>query len=348
MAPARERGNGGWLTPQTGSYPAPNPPDGDYFEFTFTGTAVQAYLSSAFGSGSYVVYMDGVYHGTVNIGGSTTYSVTGLAHGSHTLRWRRLPLPIPMGSSPRSAASPSPGRDCGTTKPAAATAKSAMMSTTRTSNPGGFSYNFNGSGVEVITTRDSDARIAYFSVSGMDRSMGARYNNYSPTRQTGTSVFKRPNLAPGSYSVSVSHAANTSGMNFSFARLAIDVIRVYKGESLSSAPLFWGASGNGGSGTWDRPTANWHDGGQATAWNDFGGTDYRAVFGGMAGTVTSHPNVKANRVTIQIPRVYLPRQRPCPQWHLPGHTVDAKATIASTLMVLRACPRRDLAISHLS
>ena len=120
----------------------------------------------------------------------------------------------------------------------------------------------------------------------MDRSMGARYNNYSPTRQTGTSVFNRPNLAPGSYSVSVSHAANTSGINFSFARLAIDAIRVYKAESLSAAPLFWGATGNGGSGTWDiGATANWNDGGQATAWHDFGGTDYRSVFGGSAGSV---------------------------------------------------------------
>ena len=129
-------------------------------------------------------------------------------------------------------------------------------------NPGAFSYAFTGSGVDVITTRDSDARMAWFGVSGMGRSVGARRNNYSPTRQAGTSVFSMPNLTPGSHSVSAQHGANTSGLNFSFARLAIDALRVYKGESLSAAPLFWGATGNGGSGTWDiGTTANWNDGG---------------------------------------------------------------------------------------
>ena len=199
------------MTPQTGSYPALNPSDGDYFEFTFTGTAVQAYLSSAFGSGSYVVYMDGVYHGTTNVGGPTTYSVTGLAYGSHTLKCVTA-----------------------TTNPYGFIASFSGFTVTRPDlwnyqagrgygeigddvhytdiNPGAFSYNFNGSGVEVITTRDSDARIAYFAVSGMDRSMGARYNNYSPTRQTGTSVFKRPNLTPGSYSVSVSSCGQHLGV----------------------------------------------------------------------------------------------------------------------------------------
>lgn len=293
-----ERGDGGWMTPQTGSYPAPNPPDGDYFEFSFIGTSVQAILSSAYGSGSYVVYVDGNYHGSVNVGGPIAYSVTGLSNGSHTLKCVTA-----------------------TTNPYGFIASFRGFTVTRPGlwnyqagrgygeigddvhytdiNPGAFSYNFNGSGVEVITTRDSDARIAYFAVSGMDRSIGSRYNNYSPTRQIGTSVFQRSNLAPGSYSVSVAHVANTSGINFSFARLAIDALRIYKGESLSSNPLYWGVSGNGGAGTWDVGTsANWYDGVQAIPWYDFGGNDYQAVFGGSSGSVTLGAGIKANRVSF--------------------------------------------------
>ena len=297
-----------WITPAIAHYPNGEPlssplanePVSEYFDFTFTGTGVQIPLSSAYSWAYFYMKVDGVYHSNVQVsqGQVSTFSVSGLAPGTHTIR----------GIAWKSVSDPSqPGVNGFTvTRPGIWTAASGRgygeigddVHYTDT-NPGRFSWNFNGSGVEVITTRDSDARIAYFSVSGMDRSMGARYNNYSPTRQTGTSVFQRPNLAPGSYSVSVSHAANTSGMNFSFARLAIDALRVYKGESMASAPLYWGASGNGGSGTWDVGTsANWYDGGQATAWYDFGGTDYRAVFGGSAGSVNLASGIKANRLSF--------------------------------------------------
>ena len=326
-----ERGNGGWMTPQTGSYPAPNPPNGDYFEFTFTGTAVQAYLSSAYGSGDYVMYVDGVYHGTANVGGPTTYSVTGLASGSHTLK-----------------------AVTATTNPSGFIASFSGFTVTRPdqwiaqssrgygeigddvhytdSNPVGFSYNFNGSGVEVITTRDQDARMAWFGVSGQGLNIGARRNNFSLTRQTGTSAFSVPNLMPGSYSVSASHGANMSGLNFSFARLAIDAIRVYKGESLSSAPLYWGSSGNGGSGTWDLgSTANWYDGGASTAWHDFGGNDYSAVFTGTAGTVSLASNVNVSRITIQSAGYTLQGNSLTLTGTNPVITADANATIASML-----------------
>lgn len=44
------------------------------------------------------------------------------------------------------------------------------------------------------------------------------------------------NLVPGTYTVSFKNDANGSGVNFSFARLNIDGLRVYKGESSSASP----------------------------------------------------------------------------------------------------------------
>ena len=104
---------------------------------------------------------------------------------------------------------------------------------------------------------------------------------------------------PGSYTVTAQNGANNSGLNFSYVRLNIDALRIYKGESLSSTPLLWGATGNGGSGTWDvATTANWNDGSTATKWYDFGGTDYAALFQGTAGTVNLSSGIKANRLTF--------------------------------------------------
>jgi autotransporter-associated beta strand protein len=326
-----ERGNGGWLTPQTGSYPAPTPPNGDYFEFTFTGTEVQAHLSSAFGSGNYVMYVDGVYHGTANVGGPVIYSVTGLANGTHTIKG------VTATTNPNGFIASFSGFTV--TRPDQWTAQSGRGYGEigddvhyTDSNPVGFSYNFNGSGVEIITTRDQDARMAWFGVSGQGLNIGARRNNFSLKRQTGTSAFSVPNLMPGNYSVSASHGANMSGLNFSFARLAIDAIRVYKGESLSSAPLYWGSSGNGGSGTWDLgSTANWYDGGASTAWHDFGGSDYSAEFTGTAGTVSLASNINVNRLTIQSAGYTLQGNSLTLTGTNPVITANANSTISSTL-----------------
>ena len=177
-------------------------------------------------------------------------------------------------------------------------------------NPGRFSWNFDGSGVEVITTRDSDARMAGFGVSGMGYAIGSRRQNFSLERQAGTSVFSLPNLVPGSYNLAVTHNANTSGLNFSFARLAIDAVRVYKGQALAGAALQWGASGAGGNGTWDaNTTANWFDGTSTVKWPAAGGTADVATFGGTAGTVTSIRHDQCQPSPVQHHRLHAARRR---------------------------------------
>lgn len=318
-----QSGYGGWVTPGT---------PGDYFEFTFHGAAVDCHLSSAYGSGAFVMYLDGVEQTTVAVGGPTTYSLSGLTNGTHTIKG--------VTATTNGNGFIAQVNGFKVTRPDIWTSASGRgfgeigddVHYTDV-NPGTFSFAITGSGVDVITTRDQDSRMAWFGVSGMDRSVGARRNNYSETRQTGTSVFSMPNLTPGSHSISVQHGANTSGLNFSFARLAIDALRVYKGESLSAAPLSWGPSGNGGSGTWDvGSTNNWFDGGLATAWHDFGGNDYSAVFSGIAGTVDLAANINANRITFQSAGFTLQGGSLTLNGTAPILTADGAATISSTLM----------------
>ena len=230
------------------------------------------------------------------VGGPTTYSISGLANGPHTIKG--------VTAVTNSNGFLAQVNGFTVTRPDIWTAASNRgygelgddVHYTDL-NPGRFSWNFDGSGVEVITTRDSDARMAWFGVSGPGTSISARLQNYSSQRQVGTSVFSLPYLPPGSHNLSVTHGANMSGLNFSFARLAIDGVRVYKGQSLAAPSLQWGASGTGGSGTWDTDsTANWFNGSSAVKWPAAGGTKDVATFGGTAGTVSLSGTVTANRL----------------------------------------------------
>ncbi len=329
-----------WITPGTGIHAGAEPltgslpTSGDSFEFSFYGTAASVTVGSQHAWGYFYFMVDGVFQTNVQVSTSSglqTFSTGTLPLGNHTIKgivWRATGDPFQPGVNGFTVTRPDlwnyqTGRGYG---------EIGDDVHYTDVNPGAFSYAFTGSGVDVITTRDSDARMAWFGVSGMGRSVGARRNNYSPVRQTGTSVFSMPNLTPGAHSVSVQHGANTSGLNFSFARLAIDALRVYKGESLSAAPLYWGATGNGGSGTWDiGGTANWFDGGQATAWQDFGGNDYSAVFTGTTGTVNLASNINANRLTFKTAGYTLQGNSLTLNGSAPTLTTDANATIASAL-----------------
>ena len=147
-------------------------------------------------------------------------------------------------------------------------------------------------------------------------------------------MFSLPNLVPGTHTVTAQNGGNNSGLNFSYVRLNIDALRVYKGESLSGTPLLWGATGAGGSGTWDvATTANWNDGGLATKWYDFGGTDYAALFQGTAGTVSLSSAIKVNRLLFNTTGFTLQNNTLTLNGTTPALTADSSvtATIGSTI-----------------
>ena len=278
---------------------------GDYFNLSFYGSGLQCHLDSAAGSGTVTFYVDGVSNATVAVAGPATFTCANLSNGTHTLQGVvsaadpggftaqlngfRVALPAPNYSAPNQW-------QYSTSRNLGEFGDDVHLSDVQSS---GVSYTFTGSGVDLICTRDSTSGTTYYSLNGSGQSMSAPRNNYLGSLQSGASVFGLPNLTPGTYSVSAQNAANSSGLNFSYVRLNIDALRVYKGELLSGTPLLWGASGAGGSGTWDvATTANWYDGGTSTKWYDFGGTDYAALFQGTAGTVSLSSGIKANRLTF--------------------------------------------------
>jgi len=159
---------------------------------------------------------------------------------------------------------------------------------------------FHGSGVEVIVTRDAESRTAHYTLDGGGSSLWVGLNHYSPVTIPGAAVFRCPNLVPGRHKVGVINGANPSGVNFSSVRLAIDAVRIHKGESSSASPLFWGADGRGESGTWDAgASANWHDGAGAVAWQDFGAEDHLAVFAGKGGVIELTAPARVNRLVFR-------------------------------------------------
>jgi hypothetical protein len=277
--------------------------NGQRFTFTFHGTAVEVQGGAAHGSGDLVLTLNGQPHATVHChGGQTTRtlaSIGGLPNQSHTLVGHYTnPHPAGFISALDGFVVTRPdywsregGRglgECG---------DDAHLSTLK----GGTGHlAFEGSGVEIYTTRDAESRTAHYTLDGGGSSLWVGLNHYSPVTIPGAAVFRAPHLAPGQYTVRFINAANPAGVNFSSVRLAIDAVRVHKGESSSASPLFWGADGRGGSGVWDGgANAHWHDGAAALTWQDFGAVDHLAVFAGKGGTIDVAAPVRAHRLVFR-------------------------------------------------
>ena len=276
--------------------------NGQRFTFTFHGTSVEVQGGSAHGSGDLALTLDGQPHSTVHChGGQTTRtlaSISGLPNQQHTLVGQYTNAhPAGFISALDGFLVTRPdywsqqrGRGLGEL------GDDVHVSTLK----GGTGHlTFQGSGVEVHTTRDTGSRTAHYTLEGGGSSLWVGLNHYSPVTIPGAVVFRYPNLAPGNYTVSFNNAANPTGVNFSSVRLSIDAVRVHKGESSSASPLFWGADGRGGSGIWDATTTHWHDGASPVKWQDFGADDYLAVFAGKGGVIEVASPIRVNRLVFR-------------------------------------------------
>jgi autotransporter-associated beta strand protein len=158
-----------------------------------------------------------------------------------------------------------------------------------TANGSSVTLNFEGNGIDFISSKGIGG--ATVKVHLNDAYMtDVPQSSLSPQSQAiAFSSFNAQALANGANKLTV--------MKNRGSWMDVDAFRVYKGSA--STALRWGASGGGGSGTWNvNNSANWFDGIAATKWEDFGGTDYAATFEGTAGTVTVGANIKANRLTF--------------------------------------------------
>lgn len=277
--------------------------NGHSFSFTFHGTAVEILGGAAHGSGDLVLTLDGQEHSTVRCHGGQESrglaNISGLPLGQHTLKGHYA-NPSPSGFIPAldgfAVTRPdfwnqAKGRGLGELGDDVHVG--AIQGATG-------SFTFDGSGVEIITTRDPESRTVHYTLDGDGSSLWVGLNHHSAATVPGAIVFSDPNLRPGRYTVGFSNAANPSGLNFSNVRMNIDAIRIHKGESPSARPLFWGPDKRGGSGVWDSgASANWNDGAAAAKWQDFGAADHQAVFGGKGGTIEVAAAVRVNRLVFQ-------------------------------------------------
>ena len=277
--------------------------NGSSFLFTFQGTGVELFAAADYSSADMVLTLDGKPHSTVRVSTDqpqrNVVKIEGLAHGSHTLEASYTNrAPSGFQSSLYGFMVTRPDFWSYQTKRGLGEINDDAHVSELKGSTG--NYTFNGSGVEIYTTKDAESRTAHYTLDGGGSSLWVGLNHYSPATLAGCNVFRYPNLLPGTYTVGFKNAANPTGVNFSSVRMNIDAIRVYKGESSSATPLYWGETGKGGSGTWDLgSTANWHDGVSTSKWLDLGARDYAAVFGGIPGTVTLGNGVNANRLTIR-------------------------------------------------
>jgi hypothetical protein len=308
--------------------------NGQSFSFAFHGTGVEIFGGSAHGSGDLVITINGQTHSTAHCHGDQTSrslaKISGLPKADHTV--------VGHYTNPHPAGFIAALDGFDVTRPdfwshqkdrkLGELNDDAHVGEIKDSTG---SYSFNGSGVEIHTTRDVESRTVHYTLDGGGSSLWVGLNHYSPVTIPGERVFRYLNLLPGSYKVGFSNAANPSGVNFSFVRLNIDALRVHKGESASATPLFWGANAAGGNGTWDiASSANWHDGVSATQWLDLGASDYTAIFSGKGGVINVAAPVRANRLVFRGNGYVLRGQSLDLTGDKPGiHVADAaKATFA--------------------
>ncbi len=270
--------------------------NGDSLVFTFDGTDIDFLSTRGPHQGTVEVYLDDVFQQTVDLFHADTFNTTAfsrsdLPRGRHTLKLVKTSgqyLTVDAFKVTERINSDDPSLVYSGTWSANASV-GAVGGEVRESNTNGDSVtiNFEGSGVDLIAPRG---------VGG--GTVKVHLNDSYTTDVPQSSIWP----VDQAVTFTSTHVLDAGANKLTITKnrgawMRVDAFRVYKGPSTPA--LLWGASGGGGTGTWNvNNTANWYDGVAATRWQDFGGTDYMAVFGGTAGTVSLAANVKANRLTF--------------------------------------------------
>jgi len=265
---------------------------GDYFTINFIGTGVRMIGD---GLGMISFYLDGTFIQTVNMnaGGNVVgvvgFATNGLALGSHQLKGVVAGGPyvqvdeFDVYNPVYSGWSYQPNRNLGDFL-------NDIHDTANTYDT--FNLNFTGTGIDVIAPVSSAGGTVQVTLDGGVVENVNQYAGGVHPQATNFSSYNAATLAAGNHQLQLLKPR-------SFGSLAVDAVRIYKGVLDSAAPLQWGSSGGGGSGTWDANTSpNWFDGANASLWLDIGGTDYAGVFAGSAGTVNLAGGINANHLTF--------------------------------------------------
>jgi autotransporter-associated beta strand protein len=274
--------------------------NGNSLEFTFHGTDIGLIGTCASNRGTADVFIDNVFQESINLYSATTiyrrtvFSKSGLNRGAHTLKVVKTGgtlLTIDAFKVTELIDSDDPSLTYSGTwssKPSANAIGGEIRETS--TNGDTMILNFEGNGIDVIGSKGvGGGNVRYKLNSSFELSVPQSSNFTQAQALVYTSINSQ----------TLSHGLHTlTGWKRRGAWADVDAFRIYKGSSTPS--LRWGAGGGGGTGTWNiGSTANWYDGSAATSWQDFGGTDYSAIFSGTAGTVTLASKINVNRLTFQ-------------------------------------------------
>lgn len=273
--------------------------NGDFLVFTFQGTDIELIGTCASNRGTADVYINDVFQESINLHSASTiyrrtvFSKSGLTRGAQTLKVVKTGgtyLTIDAFKVTEVINSDDPSLSYSGTWSSKSAANAIGGEVRETSTNGDtMVLNFEGNGIDVIGSKGiGGGNVRY----KLDSSFELAVPQSSNFTQAQALIYTSIN------SQTLSHGLHTlTGWKRRGTWADVDAFRIYKGSSTPA--LRWGSSGGGGTGTWNiNNTANWYDGSASTKWLDFGGTDYSAIFGGMAGTVTVAPNIKVNRLTF--------------------------------------------------
>ena len=274
--------------------------NGDFLEFGFNGTDIGIIGTCATNRGTADVYIDGVFQESIDLYSASTayrrtvFSKSGLTRGTHTLKvvktggslltvdafrvteWINSDdLSISFSGNWSSKSSPN--------------AISGELRETSTDEDT-MVLNFEGNGVDVIGSKGGGGGNVRYKLNSSFELSVPQSSNFTQAQALIYTSINSQTLSNGLHTL--------TGWKRHGTWADVDAFRIFKGTSTPA--LRWGASGGGGTGTWNvNNSTNWSDGSANVKWLDFGGTDYSAIFGGTAGTVTLASNININRLTFQ-------------------------------------------------
>jgi autotransporter-associated beta strand protein len=272
--------------------------NGDAATLTFDGTDVAVHSTYGPNRGQVDVHLDGVYQETIDLSHANTFNATvfsrsGLPRGRHTLKLVKMSgqyLTVDAFKVTEWIDSGDPSLGYAGTwsdKPSSDAIGGSLRETT--ANGSSVTVNFEGIGIDLVSSKGIGGGTVKVYLNDAYMTDVPQSGIVSQSRATSFSSFNAQALANGANKLNLQKNRGSW--------MDVDAFLVYKGSA--SPTLRWGASGGGGAATWNvNNSVNWFDGIAATQWQDFGGTDYSAEFGGTAGTVTLGANVKANRLTF--------------------------------------------------
>ncbi|WP_240702986.1 glycoside hydrolase family 27 protein [Cohnella luojiensis] len=235
----------------------------DFFEYTFNGTGIDLITEKDSSQGNIDIYVDGVFKQTVNTYNATrlaqqkVYGISGLSNGPHTIKAvKKSGTFMLLDKLSFSVASPIQVNDAdagitysGTWSHSTARGFGDFKDDVHytMNNNDYFQYSFTGTGIELITEKDSSqGNIDIY----VDNVFKETVNTYNESRLAQQTVYKISGLTPGSHTIKAVKKSGTFMLldKLSFVGTKVQYNNTDPGISYTGA---WSLNGNRGFGDYN-------------------------------------------------------------------------------------------------